>query len=224
MINSLVFEDEPIKVMKQYNNNESLDKILELIQNFIMIYNDFQSFDDYMAQNIYDILNYIRYNYNYRNQEEKNKKYECYRICISQLNNRLQVNSEEFYMSQFLARGMNFDYIKKLGSYMLPDTIKENIRASLCFDKFFYDILTKNPQNVSNSELSILIMNTMFIYSTNYFYLECPDILNNNFILKQVLMENKKILTNNKLKNHDYEITKSLKKCNKYLLKEIRWS
>ena len=224
MINSLVFEDEPIKVMKQYNNNESLDKILELIQNFIMIYNDFQSFDDYMAQNIYDILNYIRYNYNYRNQEEKNQKYEFYRICISQLNNRLQVNNEEFYMSQFLARGMNFDYIKKLGSYMLPDTIKENIRSSLCFDKFFYDILAKNPQNVSNSELSILIMNTMFIYSTNYFYLECPDILNNNFILKQVLMENKKILTNNKLKNHDYEITKSLKKCNKYLLKEIRWS
>ena len=114
MINSLVFEDEPIKVMKQYNNNESLDKILELIQNFIIIYNDFQSFDDYMAQNIYDILNYIRYNYNYRNQEEKNQKYEFYRICISQLNNRLQVNNEEFYMSQFLARGMNFDYIKKL--------------------------------------------------------------------------------------------------------------
>lgn len=226
-INSLVFDIEPLKIIKQYQDNYSLDKILDLIKDFIVTYNDFQSFDDYMAQNIYDILNYIRYNYKYSNLEQKKEKFEIFSFCLSQLNNRMNTNSEDFYMSQFISRGMNYDYFLLFKQYILPDDIKENIRASLCFDKFFYEIISKNISNVSNSEMELLIMNTMFIYSVNYFYLECPEILDNNMLLKKVLIENKKILSNFKLRflnNTKYETTNSLKKSTKFLLKEFRWS
>lgn len=226
LINSIVFDDEPLKVMKQYKDSESLDKIMELIKDFIITYNDFQSFDDYIANNIYEIIAYIKYQYNYINENQKKVKYEIFNECIRNLNNRLQTNNEEFYMSQFFNRRMDIDYVIDNYANILPEEIKQNIRASLCFDKFFYEILSKEQKNISDSEFSILVMNTMFIYSVNYFKTECPELLYNNIILKNVLIENEKNIINLKSQfqsYNGYEKPNSLKKCSKQLLKEIRW-
>lgn len=223
-INAIVFDENPIMIIEQYNiDNLFFDKLLTLLNYFIENYNSMQSFDDYMVKNILDIINYIKCNYKYDSAIDKKNKYDIYNNAIISLNNSLQVNSEYFYISNGLARGILSGYDYKFNNFFVPKNIKQIIRTSLCYDNFFYDILTKERKNVSDSEISILVMNELFIYSVNYFRLECPKILENNSILKQVLIENKKFLFEFKnLDDKDFYTLKNLKKSSKKLLKEIR--
>ena len=60
-INAIVFDENPIMIIEQYNTDNSFfDKLLTLLNYFIENYNSMQSFDDYMVKNN---INYKRSNY-----------------------------------------------------------------------------------------------------------------------------------------------------------------
>lgn len=216
LINSIIFSDEPINTINNYNiNNIFFDKILYLLDEFVITYNNMQMIDDYMSQNIYDVVNYIKFNYNYNNSSEKNVKYNFYNNIITKLNNALKINNEIFYISQIIDRGMFVDYNEPI----LPEKLKEEIRYSICFDKDFYEMLSKTDYQTKQLDYSKLVMNKFFLYSVHYFLLECPDILENNNLLKQVLINNLKETRKIFLNKNDTNI----KKYSKNLLNNIRW-
>lgn len=222
-INSIVFDENPIRIIEQYKiNNLFFDEILILLVNFINDYNDMQMLDNYMVQNIYEIISYIKYHYDYNSVEDRKNKINIYNNLITKLNNNFNTNSEIFYINQYLSRGINSDYNYTFSEFFVPEELKKIVRISLCYDNFFYEILNKQRKNISESEFSILVMNSLFIYSVNYFYLECPSILENNSILKEVLIKNKKILNSPFIKNKTD--SQSLKKYSKKLFNKIRWS
>ncbi len=198
-----------------------------LIDDFILVHNDMQAFDDFVVNNLYGIINFIRHNYEYTNDSEKEIKYQFYNDLISRLKNALRNNDDEFYKQQFNERGIYLDYKFNIDKFIMPEQLRDEVRCSLSFDNFFYDILTKRIENVSQSEKEMLTMNTLFLYSVNFFVLECPNILDKNLLLKYVLLENKKIFESFKFRlglNHEYEKTNCLVKSSKQFLKEFGWS
>lgn len=230
-INSIVFSDDPIKVINQKNDNNSsnilFDKILVTLYDFVIEYNNMQFFDDYMAKNIYTIINYIKDNYAYSCIEDKQKVYDLRNKIIRIVNKYLGNNNDNFYLSQIDYRKIFLDCSNKLNEFNIPDTIKQNVHDSLSLDGFFYDILIKDKKNISDKTFDILIMNTMFIYSVNFFRFEYPELLDNNILLKEILLTNKKIIDSLSFKfgfNKKYDKTKCLIKSTKQLLNEIRWS
>ncbi len=176
-INSIVFDIEPIMAIKQKddnfgkndNSNIFLDRILNTLDSFVIEYNNMQFFDDYMAKNIYNIIDYIKDNYSYNTVGSKQKVYDTCNKILTGVNSYSGTNNNIFYLEQFEARRIFFDCSSKVNEFNIPDTIKDSIRSSLSFDYFFYDILIKNRKDVSNSTMQLLIMNTMFMYSANYF-------------------------------------------------------
>lgn len=236
-INSIVFDINPIKVIKEKaaeyknvekdNSNILMNRVLSTLTDFVIEYNGMQFLDDYIVQNIYTTINYIKDNYNYSGIEEKQKIYDLRNKIISMLNNYFGDNNGIFYLSQLDARKIYLDCSYKLDEFNIPDTIKQDIQSSLSFDSFFYDILIRDRENVSDKTIDILTMNTMFMYSVNYFWIECSDILEKNMILREILLKNKKIINslNFKLgfKEEEYDKTKCLIKSTKQLLNDIRW-
>ena len=244
-INSIVFDIEPIKAIKQKadnvgkqdNSNILLNKILSTLDDFVIEFNSMQFFDDYIAQNIYNIVDYIRDNYVYNNIEIKQKVYESCNKILSGVNNYFGANSNSFYLDQFNARGIFLDCSNKVNEFNIPDTVKDDIRSSLSFDNFFYDILVKKRKDISDRTIETCIMNTMFMYSVNYFYIELCNskysdfdhykILENNLALKEILLANKKIINSLNFKlgyDKKYAKTKCLIKSTNQLLNDIRWS
>lgn len=237
-IHKIVFNEQPIHAIKNAKNdqinNEYLDSLLVLIDDFILVHNDMQAFDDFVVNNLFEIINFIKYNYNYSNNNDRQIKYQYYNDLISRLNNALRTNNDAFYRQQFIDRGIFWDFKFHDDNVYLPDELRHEVRISLCYDNFFYDILTKKIDDVSKSEKSKLIMNTLFLYSVNYFYYNCKEILENNELLKQVLLENRKIMRSVRFNlglnykyegvNHRYEKTNCLIKSSKQILKEFRWS
>ena len=68
LINSIIFSDKPINIIESFNvNNVFLDEISYLLNDFVSTYNNMQSLDDYMIENAYDVIDYIRFNYKYNN-------------------------------------------------------------------------------------------------------------------------------------------------------------
>lgn len=218
-LNSIIFDEnlsnDMINIYK--NNYIYVDKILLLLKNFVITCNDMQMMDEYMQHKIYLIINYIRNNYKCINQKEKVDKYNLYNEIIVNLNNSNQINSEIFYILEFRNRGMNYDYKFKSNEYKLPEHIKNYIRKSLYCDKYYFDVLSKNEKNISDIRCFDLVMNPLFIYSVNNFLLECPKILEQNSLLKKILIYN--------IKNSNIFIykQKGIKISSKKLLKEIRW-
>lgn len=232
-INSIVFDDNPIKVIKQNlnqgntnNSNIIFDRILYLLDAFVNEYNDMQFLDDYMVQNIYNIVDYIRDNYVYIGGS-KQKIYEFRNKILSGINNYFGANDNSFYLDQFNKRGVFLDCSNNVDEFNIPDTIKKDIQVSLSFDNFFYDILIKDRKNIPDKTIDILVMNTMFVYSVNFFRFECPSLLEQNIVLKEVLIANKKIINSLNFKlgiNKECDKTKCLIKSTKQLLNAIRWS
>lgn len=227
-INSIIFNEQPIVVIKQEKiNNEFLDSLLVLIDDFLLVHNDKKAFDDFVICNAADVINFIRNNYNYYNENDKKNKYQIYNDLIIRLNRALRTNDAAFYAQQFFERGIYLDYKLDTDNFDMSGQFIDSVRLSLSLDKFFYDILTKRIDNVSQSEQDMLTMNTLFLCSVNSFKFECPELLKNNLVLKQVLLNNKKIIGSLRFKlglNHEYENTNCLVKSSKQLLKEIRWS
>ncbi len=220
-INSLVFNDDPIEIIKQ-SNEHNYDILIENLNIYINQMKNMQFLDEYMKENIYNIINYIRENYNYSDKEDKKNKYELYNSLVQTINTSLQTNTDYFYLSQSLERGIYIEYGLKDTDISVPEKLKNDIRNSLSYDKYFYDILTKNNLDCSTDQFKELIMNVLFLYSVNYFKMESPEILTNNYLLRSVLLANKKIIESFEYKfNSKYEKSKSLKKYTKTLLKEI---
>lgn len=236
-INSIVFDDNPIKVIKQKadeyknieedKNNILFDRVLITLDAFVNEYNNMQFLDDYMVQNIYTIINYIKDNYNYSCMEVKQKVYDLRNKIIVILNNYFGANDNSFYLDQCNKRGIFLDCSNNVDEFNIPDTIKKDIQVSLSFDNFFYDILIKDRKNIPDKTIDILVMNTMFVYSVNFFRFECPSLLEQNIVLKEVLIANKKIINSLNFKlgiNKECDKTKCLIKSTKQLLNAIRWS
>lgn len=237
-INSIVFNNNPIKVIKQENdeniNNKNadpnilMDRILNTLTDFVIEYNGMQFLDDYMVQNIYTIINYVKDNYNYSGIEDKQKIYDLRNKIISMLNNYFGDNNGIFYLLQFDSRRIYLDCSYKIDEFNIPMTIKDSIRSSLSLDRFFYNLLIRDRKNISDKTIDILKMNTMFIYSVNHFSIECSDVLEKNMVLKEILLTNKKIINSLNFKlgirKEEYDKTKCLIKSTKQLLNEIRWS
>lgn len=225
LIESIVFDNEPIKILKQ--NQISLEYYDELIKQlgiFITNNNKMSSFDDYLLNNTYDVITYLRENYPYKDFESKSRIYDYYNYFIQTLNVAEKYNSTWFYLQQSLERGIYIDYNLKMEDEYVPSMAKEDIKASICCDNTFYNILTKNENYVSNSEYKMLVMNPFFLYSVSFFLCECPDILEKNSILKKVLIENNKVIHSLKyIADSEREKFKSLEKNSKVLLKDIRW-
>ncbi|MCI9434616.1 MAG: hypothetical protein HFI86_05045 [Bacilli bacterium] len=237
-INSIVFDNNPIKVIKEKtdeyknidkdNRNILMNRILSTLTDFVIEYNGMQFLDDYMVQNIYTIINYVKDNYNYSGIEDKQHVYNLRNKMISMLNNYFGDNNGVFYLSQLDLRKIYFDCSYKIDEFNIPDTIKDSIRSSLSLDHFFYNLLIRDRENISDKTINTLKMNTMFIYSVNYFSIECSNVLEKNMVLKEILLANKKIINslNFKLgfKKEEYDKTKCLIKSTKQLLNEMRWS
>lgn len=227
-INEIIFNEDPIKIIRQKKiENRFLESLLVLIDDFLLVYNDRQAFDDFVIQNVSNVINFIRNNYNYYDEDDKKIKYQCYNDLILRLNRGLRTNNDEFYKQHFIMRGINLDYKFDIDNFCMPEQLRDEVRLSLSLDKFFYDILIKRIENVSQSEKSMLTMNTLFLYSVNFFRLECPEVLEKNLILKNILLNNKKIIESFSFKlglNCGYERTNCLVKSSKQLFKEIRWS
>ncbi len=227
-INSIIFNEQPIVVIKQEKiNNEFLDSLLVLIDDFLLVHNDKQAFDDFVIDNVADVINFIRNNYNYYTEDDKKNKYQIYNDLILRLNGALRTNDDAFYKQQYIERGIDLNYKFDIDNFDMPEQLRDDVRLSLSLDKFFYDILTKRIENISQSEQAMLTMNPLFLCSVNSFKFECPELLEKNLVLKQVLLNNKKIIESLKFKlglNPEYENTNCLVKSSKQLLKEIRWS
>lgn len=226
-INSIVFNEQPITVIEQDEiNNQYLDSLLVLIDEFLIVHNDKQAFDSFVIQNACSVINFIRNNYNYDNENDKKIKYQKYNDLILRLNGGLRTNSDEFYEQHFFERRIYLDYKFHNNTFYVPEQFRDYVRLSLSLDKFFYDILNKRIENVSESEKSMLTMNSLFLCSVNYFKFECPELLEKNLILKRILLDNKKIIESFKFRfglDSKYEKTNCLVKSSKQLLKEIRW-
>ena len=94
LINSIIFSDKPINIIESFNiNNVFLDEISYLLNDFVSTYNNMQSLDDYMIENAYDVIDYIRFNYKYNNLKEKNFKYTFYNNIITKLNSALSFSN-----------------------------------------------------------------------------------------------------------------------------------
>ncbi len=227
-INEIIFNEDPIKIIRQKKiENRFLESLLVLIDDFLLVYNDIQAFDDFVIQNVSNVINFIRNNYNYYDEGDKKIKYQCYNDLILRLNRGLRTNNDDFYKQHFIMRGIDLDYKFDIDNFCMPEQLRDEVRLSLSLDKFFYDILIKRIENVSQSEKSMLTMNTLFLYSVNFFRLECPEVLEKNLILKNILLNNKKIIESFSFRlglNCGYEKTNCLVKSSKQLLKEIRWS
>ncbi len=220
LINSIIFSDKPINIIESFNiNNVFLDEISYLLNDFVSTYNNMQSLDDYMIENAYDVIDYIRFNYKYNNLKEKNFKYTFYNNIITKLNSALKINSEAFYLSQIINRQIFIECDFDIDELILSEKVKDEIRHSLCCDKNFYEILSKPNYQIKQYDYSKLVMNKFFLYSVNYFLLECPDILKHNKLLKDILLNNLKETKKLFLDKKDSNI----KKYSKKILNNIRW-
>lgn len=179
---------------------------------------EFEYLDDFSKNNIFSLLELLRYSLVYKNKDNYNELIERINNIILLLNNAGDINVAEFYFDEITSRQYLSDrFIKKIrnGSVSL---VPEEIRSMICNDILIILNLNAN-ENDFNSVFEDLVNNDYVLFSIRRLLDENPEMFKDEMIYERVRDILKYNLKYMYLTPSDYEWHKSNRKLYKKLNK-----